>query len=136
MKIRQVWHPYWLWEEIPHNMWGDVKDRKDMLSKAVVFTGDHKLYGDYMVRVTNEWKVSCENALTDPYINQKAWVGHAACALALNCPEDIVRKAWGLLTNEQQYLANQKAGAAVQAWKERYIKDKQLHRDLAQALLF
>lgn len=117
-------------------MWGDADDIKIMLAKAIEFTGDHKLYGSYMQRVVKEWPVSCENALTDYNMNRKAWIGHAACALALNCPEHITRKAWKELTNEQQYLANEEASRAIRAWENDYVKNRELREDMAAALLF
>lgn len=128
----RVYHKYTDWEEMQFNMWGTVNDRAAMLDLAVKFTSNHVLYGSYMLRVVNEWHVSCENALTDNTINQKAWIGHAACALAINCPEDITRKAWGYLTNEQQKLANMQAEWAIRKWKESYSKSKQLHSDMGE----
>ena len=125
--IKQVFHPYWDWEEIDHNMWGSVPNRKAMLNKAIKFTGDHKKYGRFMQRVVSEWPISCENALTDPHINKRAWVGHAAAALAISCPEDITREAWKHLSDEQKLLANQEADRAIQAWQHNYIKNKKLH---------
>jgi hypothetical protein len=116
-KTEQVWHPWYEWEEIAHNMWGTVDDRRAMLKRAVVFTGDHVLYGSFMERVIVEWPISCENALTDPHLGHRSWIGHAACALAMHCPEDIVRQAWGVLSSEQKLLANQKADGAVAAWR-------------------
>ena len=62
MKLSRVYHPYCDWEEIDHNMWGVVDSRKKYLSKAREFTANHKLYGRFMVRVTREWPISCENA--------------------------------------------------------------------------
>lgn len=117
-------------------MWGEVDDVKGFLSKAINFTGDHVLYGNYMRRVIAGWPISCENALTDPHINQKAWIGHAACALAIQCPENITRRAWKELTGEQQYLANQEAIRAIQSWKDDYIKDRELHKGMGESLLF
>lgn len=125
--IKQVFHPYWDWEEVDHNMWGSVSNKKSMLNKAIKFTGDHKKYGRFMQRVAAEWPVSCENALTDPHINKRAWIGHAAAALALGCPEDITREAWSYLTDEQKLLANKEADRAIQSWEHNYIKDKELH---------
>lgn len=116
-------------------MWGSVSDRRKAFSQAIEFTGDHKLYGSFMVRVTNEWPISCENALTDPHLNQKAWIGHAACALALRCPEDIVRKAWGMLTDEQRLLANKEAARAIRKWKNAYIESRGLRRNLEMPVL-
>jgi len=135
-QIKQVWHDVRHWEEVAHNMWGEATDKKTDLETAIAFTADHKLYGSYMARVAREWPVSCENALTDPYLNQKAWIGHAAVALAHNIPEDITRQAWGYLTDEQKHLANKEAEREVAAWKERYFADKGLHGLMADQMLF
>lgn len=115
--LTRVWRPVDTWEEIKANMWGDVQDRATFLRRAILFTGNYRLYGRYMLRVVNEWPNSCENALTDMTLNRKAWVGHAACALALGCPEDITRQAWGHLTNEQRALANGQADRAISHWE-------------------
>jgi hypothetical protein len=116
-------------------MYGTVEDRKKWLKKAIEFTGDHKKYGRFMMRVVNEWPVSCENALTDYLMNRKAWVGHAAVALALECPEDITREAWGHLSDEQQLLANKEAERAIQTWEHNYFKSKGLCSDMGESLL-
>ena len=124
-----------MWEEMAHNMWGEVEDRQSWLQRAIDFTGDHQRYGHYMRRVTREWPISCENALTDDGTNRKAWIGHAACALAMRCPEDIVRQAWGVLTDEQRFLANEEARRAVAAWERDYIESKGLRADVEGPML-
>lgn len=134
-RFDRVYHPFHKWEEVRHNMWGSVDDRPKFLSMAVSFTGNHFLYGHFMTRVVLEWPFSCENALTDSLINRKAWVGHAACALAFRCPEDITRQAWSLLTDEQQLLANSQAERSIFLWSNRYAEDKGLCGDMEQALL-
>lgn len=98
-------------------MWGSVKDRAKFLQKAIEFTGDAELYGSYMSRVADEWPYSCEHNLTDASQNRRAWIGHAACALSFGCPEDIVRQAWGYLSEEQQIAANAKADEAIRRWE-------------------
>lgn len=118
-KSGEVWHPYWLWEEVGHNMWGDVRRRKTWLQIAIAFTGDHELYGEWMMRVIDEWPKSCEQNLTKSGY-KRAWIGHAAVALAIGCPEDIVREAWGHLSKEQQDKANDKAQAAIDTWRARH----------------
>ena len=135
--MKRVWVRCELWEELKHNMWGSVDSKAWYLQKAIEFTGNHKLYGFYMIRVVNEWENSCLNALTDDSLNQKAWVGHAACALAIGCPEYITRQAWGYLSNVQRELANIEAKKAIQYWNENYTgKSELLHRDVAQPMLF
>ena len=113
----RIFHPYWVWEEVGFNMWGSVKNKKELLKKAIEFTGDHELYGSYMMRVAREWKNSCEHNLTNLEQNRKAWIGHAACALAFRCPEGIVREAWGYLTEQQQIDANNQADNAIKWWE-------------------
>lgn len=127
MKLSRVYRRYQDWEEVKHNMWGHVEDVKLYLEKAVLFTGNHKLYGAYMERVSLEWPISCENALTDMNINRKAWLGHAACALAINCPEDITRKAWRYLSDEQQINANAEAERVISKWELNYIKSNTIY---------
>lgn len=135
MRLDRVYRPVGEWEEIPANMWGEATDPAAMLQEAIAFTGDHALYGSYMLRVVAEWPASCENALTDAALNQKAWIGHAACALALSCPEDITRKAWGYLTDEQRFLANQAAERAIRTWADAYRKGRGLHPEVGGSLL-
>jgi len=134
-KFNRVWHPYSSWEEVRHNMWGAVHDRKKAVAIATDFTGSHKLYGFYMNRVVSEWPISCENALTDYYMNRKAWIGHAAVALALNIPEDITRQAWKGLSYEQQYLANKEAVGAISSWENMYIESSELRESMGGSLL-
>jgi len=113
--MERIHHPYWLWEEHKFGMWKTIigKRRDILLKKAIKFTGDSKKYGFYMDRVVNEWKYSCEHNLSCKDINRQAWIGHAACCLAIGCPEDITRLAWHQLTLHQQELANAKADHAI-----------------------
>lgn len=112
----EIWHPYWLLEEVDSNMWGTTDHRKTWLEIAKAFTGNADLYGEWMQKVVSEWKYSCEHNLTKSG-DKRPWIGHAAVALALRCPEDIVREAWGHLSEQQQNDANQKAMDAINAWR-------------------
>ena len=124
--IDQIYHPYWKWEEVEFNMWGSVADDKTFLKEAVIFTGDHELYGSWMKRVIDDWKFSCEHNLSNLTQNRKAWLGHAACAYSFKCPEDIVRKAWWLITEEQRILANVQAQKNIEIWEKRQCQNVQL----------
>lgn len=115
----KIWHPYTSWEDWKSGMWATVSGAKRtrLLRQAIDFTGNAKLYGSYMRRVIVEWPTACEHHLTDLNINRKAWIGHAATCLAIQCPEDITRAAWGYLTEEQRDAANLEAELAIQAWE-------------------
>jgi len=136
MKFDRVYHPVSLWEEVASNMWGGVADRKLAVLRAIEFTGDHIKYGGHMMRVIMEWPISCENALTDCSLNRRAWIGHAAVALALQIPEDITRLAWGRLTDEQRLLANKEADRAIRCWSINYAKSRGILQDVGEPMLF
>mgnify|MGYP003612766669 CR=1 FL=1 len=72
MKFKRVYHPFNKWEEVAHGMWSPVEDKKLWLEKAIVFTGNYKLYGSYMLRVINERPIICEYALTYKKKKKKA----------------------------------------------------------------
>ena len=120
--IERIYHPYWQWEEVDSNMWGTVDDKKKYLDAAIEFTGDAELYGSWMVKVVRKWKYSCEHNLSNKTQNRQAWIGHAACALAMGCPENIIRAAWSHLSKEQQGEANAKADEAILLWEELHIR--------------
>lgn len=115
---RRIWHPYWNWECFKYGMWRRAPrhEERELILKAIEFTGDADLYGAWMVKAVHAFKVSCEHHLSDASLNKQAYIGHAACALALQLPEYLVRKAWGLLTQEQRDKANRKADEAVDLW--------------------
>jgi hypothetical protein len=127
--MKKVWHPYWLWEDWKAGMWrkSSATDRPELLKAAIEFTGDAEKYGEAMMEIVKKWKYACEHNLTDTSTNKLAWIGHAATAFAINCPEDITRQAWGQLSQEQQDKANAKAQAALNYWIEKYEEqDSQL----------
>jgi hypothetical protein len=137
--MQRIYHPYWNWEDYQSGMWRSVKgkERDIFLQRAIEFTGDDHLYGSYMFRVVDEWPISCEHNLTDLNQNRKAWIGHAACCLAINCPEDITRAAWGMLTKQQQDDANEKAEQAIRLWERFHAKkNKSLCEQMEIAGLF
>ena len=117
--MKKVFHPYTEWECYKNGMWDNVHSSKftSFLQKAIEFTGDAEIYGEWMLKVIFEWPKTCEHHLTDSSINRKAFVGHAATCLAIGCPEHITRLAWGRLSQLQQDMANQKAIEAIQKWE-------------------
>jgi hypothetical protein len=98
-------------------MWGTADDRDAALAEAIAFTGDHAIYGEWMVKVTQDWRFSCEHNLSNDTQNRRAWIGHAACAYARRLPEDVVRQAWSHLSDDQRRLANSAADRAIAGWE-------------------
>lgn len=119
--MKQIYHPYTEWEDYKAGMWRDLsnEEKEVYLQKAIVFTGDCELYGSWMLKVIDSWPITCEHNLTNLSQNRRAWIGHAACQLAIGCPEYITRQAWGYLTDKQRAEANAKADYAIFVWEER-----------------
>jgi hypothetical protein len=102
------------------------EDEKELLEKAIEFTGDHIKYGHAMLRVVEEWPITCEHNLTNPSINHKAFIGHCAVTLQLGIPEYITRLAWSYLKEEQRVLANKAAEIAYGRWEFlRYMSERE-----------
>jgi hypothetical protein len=120
----QSYHHYSKWEDYINGMYRtlDKKSEKEFLDLAVCFTGDHELYGSWMLKVIVAWPFACEHNLTNTNVNRKAWIGHSACCMAIQCPEYITRKAWSFLSKQQQKDANQKALEAIELWEKYYAK--------------
>lgn len=130
-RIKRKFHHYEKWEEYHAGMWRKVhgEKREELLRKAIEFTGDDELYGEWMLRVVDEWPISCEQNLSFLNLNRQAWIGHAAVCLAFGCPEDITREAWWHLTEKQQNEANIKADQAIAKWETMQTEDP-CQRDL------
>lgn len=118
--MTKIFHPYHLWEDFQNGMWRILEKTQEeaFLKNAIEFTGNHKLYGEWMLKVVNSWKFSCEHNLTNTSMNRRAWVGHAAACMAIDCPEYITRRAWWNLSKEQQDLANAQADEAIKIWEK------------------
>jgi hypothetical protein len=127
--IKRIYHHYLKWEEYHAGMWSKLisSETQQCLDRAIDFTRNTKLYGEWMMKVIEKWPNSCEQNLTEKSMNRKAWIGHAACCLAIGCPEYITRKAWVQLTQEQQDDANARAQMAIDQWMIRH-RDK-LHNE-------
>lgn len=108
-------------------MWDSVsvEEESRLLPIAIEFTGDAERYGSFMLRVAREYTYSCEQNLSNPSVNKRAWIGHAACSLAIQCPEYVTRRAWWMLSEEQRIAADAKADEAIAFWIRNRAQDRQ-----------
>jgi len=122
--MKRIWHRYETWEDYQNGMWHLLgkDEEEEFLNSAIIFTGNAELYGSYMMEVIKQWPISCEYNFTCDGLNKQAWVGHAACCIALNCPEYITRQAWRFLTEQQQIDANIQADNAIKKWENENLK--------------
>lgn len=123
--MKQVYIPYYKWECFKSGMWNKVKNKKieiELLDKAVLFTGNHILYGEAMRKSIGLWKYSMLNFLSNKSMNRKAYLGHCAVFVEKQIPEYIVRMAWKKLTKKQRELADLEAEKYIKEWELHYMK--------------
>lgn len=97
-------------------------DKTEKINQCALFMSDTDLFSAAMKLVIVEWPKSCEANFTNSGINQVAWLGQAAAAIAIECPEDITKDAWGRLEEEKQMLANNAAKSHIKKWKDDYLE--------------
>ena len=119
---KRIYHPFYKWEDWQNGMWrytGEV-ERKMCVYSASILMKSTTDFLEAMRLVITKWFYACEHNLTDSGTNHHAFLGHCACCLAVNSPEDATRQAWHTLNQTQQDWANLAADIAIDEWKLRY----------------
>jgi hypothetical protein len=121
MKINRKYHHYEKWEDFQSGMYANVetKNKSEAFKKCLEFIKSDAFF-NAMERVIYEWPFSCEQNLTNINSNRVAWIGQAACTIALAIPEDITRQAWGNLEKSKKRKANRKAELVISKWEKMY----------------
>jgi hypothetical protein len=135
--IKQVYVPYWKWEDYINGMWRKVPKEQElaMLIKAIEFTGNHIKYGSAMLEVSKKWPKTMLNSLTNQSINRRAFIGHCAVQYKIGIPEYITRMAWKELTDKQRFLADDIAEKTIKHYLNE-TRNSRLHKNLGKQMLF
>lgn len=122
--MKRIYHPYDQWEETAAGLWRRPagEERRQWIERCAIFMADTSQFRAAMFRAIHEWPISCIVNLTTKSINRQAWLGHAACCIAMGCPEEPTRAAWWRLTQTQRDLADQAAAEAIQEWEKMYAQ--------------
>ena len=116
--MKRIYHPYWRWEDYPNGFYdncsGSVKE--SLIQKGIEMFNSQKLTRENMFRVVDEWKYSCEHNLTNPSMNQIAYIGQAACCIYASIPSTVTMELWSMLSKEVQQRANNDAQDALNHW--------------------
>lgn len=121
MKIEQIYHPYWLWED--QKMYTPFSSKKDMgrIQKAIDLLSNPKSFESVALEMIRAYKHSCEHNLTNPSMNRIAYIGQASCFFAHDIREDETRAAWAYLTEDQRNAANAVAEKVLRIWENEYL---------------
>ena len=124
-KLKQIFHPYHLLEDIKAGMWRKVsgEEATELKTKAANLMKSPSEFKDAMLEALDRFPFACESNFTAAGVNKQAWIGHAGCVLATGSPEEITRSAWWTLNQEQQDAANKAADEVIEEWNKRHAEN-------------
>lgn len=123
--MEQIFHPYNLWEDHKHGFYDNIsgKNRGDLENKVFELFENEKICEEYMFRVINEWRYSCEHNLSNNSMNKIAYIGQSACCLFGGVPSTITMDCWSHLDKEVRERANEIAEKALACWESMYAEE-------------
>jgi hypothetical protein len=118
--MKRIYHPYWLWEDYKAGFYDNCSgaEKNLFISKILEMFNSEKLTREFMLRVVNEWKYSCEHNLTNESMNKIAYIGQSACCLYCGAPNTITMESWNLLSNEVKERSNLIANEVLTIWQD------------------
>jgi hypothetical protein len=120
-------YPWWQLEEFKPDggMWSipGTLMRDQHVRNAADLMADPPRFVEAMRRAVHDWPVSCQNALSTPGLNQRAWLGQAGCYLGTGSPEETTKLAWRQLDAGEQFAANQAADTVIAEWRKSQAPD-------------
>jgi hypothetical protein len=84
------------------------------------------------LRLLDEWKISCEENLTNKNQNRVAYIGQACCCLIHGVPELITKQAWKQIPIDIQIKANKVAEKIIKIYES---QNRKIHSGLGNQLL-
>ena len=104
--MKQIFHPYWLWEDYQSGMYEKPQDAaKEVRDSASLLSNPGGFDSCCGVMIAT-WVISAAVNLTNIHTNRRAWIGQAACCFNHGAVERSVREAWKGLTCEERTKAN------------------------------
>jgi hypothetical protein len=113
---RRVFAPYQEWEDYRSGLYrGRMSDAG--VEAAMQLLAQAERCRPSMVRVVREWPVAASVNLSNTAMNQRAWLGQAACCLAVGSSADETKRAWWQLTEGERTRANACADEVIALWQ-------------------
>lgn len=117
--MERIYHRYELWEDYPAGFYDNVsgKNKKELINKVIELFSSESKTREYMNRVINEWPYSCEHNLTNPAMNQIAYLGQGACCIYAGVPSSITMEAWYMVDKKFRDQADKIAEEIINEYK-------------------
>ncbi len=116
--MSRVYFHYQDLEEHADGMWRTLCGvaRCEAIQKSSKLLKEPDALASAMLLVLEMWPNSCEYEFTADSLNKIAWLGQAACCLAVGSPEECTRVAWHTLTTGEQTIANKISEIIITGW--------------------
>lgn len=118
--MRRFWHHWEKWECVPAGMYLTLAPSgytpESALDAYATFLRDFQRFDAALLRVRSEWRISCEQFLSNPSINRIAWLGQSSMCIATGVPA-VFKGGFNLLTEREQSAANRMAASHLKEWE-------------------
>lgn len=114
----RIFHTYDKWEAVHYDFFETTHKTLTAAQceyKYKQLLTDKDEFRSILMKVTTEWKYSCEHNLTNKSLNRIAWLGQAALAYKYKIPSSF-SSGWKLLNPEEQTSADQIALDVLNEW--------------------
>lgn len=138
ISIKRAWHHWTKWECVKAGMYDTSSTLSHDLSmiEYAKFLRDCNRFESAMLRILDEWPISCEQFLSNMFINRIAWMGQASVCIDCGIPR-IHRGGFHLLSTDEKMAANRLADRYVKQWEDIYAqKSGGVHSNMGVARLF
>jgi hypothetical protein len=115
-RSNRAFAPYQQWEDYRAGMFSGRQSDSGMDASVQLLSRVERCR-PAMLRVVREWPVATAVNLTNPALNQKAWLGQAACCLSVGSSADETKRAWWSLTEAERLRANACAYEVIAEWQ-------------------
>jgi hypothetical protein len=112
----RVSRPYWEWEDHRAGLYRTLTAPGEDVRAAELLTDPVRLL-DAMRQAVQTWPMAAEHHLSNPEENRRAWLGWAACMVAVGACARATRYAWPRLTEDERVTANAAADRVVAEWE-------------------
>lgn len=118
--MKRIYHPYWLWEDYKAGFYDNCSgENKEQHKKNIKkMFNDKNLTYEYMLKVIELWKYSCEHNLTNNSVNKIAYIGQAACCIYCGAPSTVTMETWSELSQEVRDRSDKIADEIITMWNK------------------
>jgi len=99
-------------EDIVNGLYSDGISEENVLKSKKLLSNLFE-FDNAMEKVFREWKVSTCVNLSNNSINRRAWLGQSSCLIIHECNERETKKAWFMLSEDEQNHANKLAESKI-----------------------